>query len=326
MRSTRIAPLAADHERDQLAPAHRLDGRAQVVEARQPQPVGGVELDLQRVDDLAHERGQVQAQPRDRPELHRVRHLVQRHPVQQLLAVDLQARGGGAEVRADHQQARRAGRVKQRHVVLAEHALGEEAGQAADLGGEERPRERAASGGRAAPMPPPTRAPTRSSTGRIERRFASIHCWRETISGAGSSRHRHQARVGEHARLRVGGDRRQIAVRRGHGAALPADRLGDPPDEVPVDHDTDDGSVASSASPAAVRAATTGECATRSSGAPSGSSKAGERDQPAALAHDQRARPRRRPSARGPSVAMPSRRPAASWQSAKAIEPKIRTR
>ena len=35
-------------------------------------------------------------------------------------------------------------------------------------------------------MPPPTRVPTRSSTGRIERTLASIHWRRETISGTGS--------------------------------------------------------------------------------------------------------------------------------------------
>ena len=107
--------------------------------------------------------------------------------MKQRLAVDLEALGGAAEVGADEEQTRRSVGIKQRHVVLAEHALGEEPGEAADLGGEEGACGVHGSGGLSRPMPPPTRAPTRSSTGRIERRFASIHCDRETISGSGSS-------------------------------------------------------------------------------------------------------------------------------------------
>ena len=85
------APLAPDHERHELAAAKRLGRGPDVLDARQAHRLEGSMLDLERVDDLAHERGEMQPQPRHRSELDRVGHLVQRHPVQQLLAVDLEA-------------------------------------------------------------------------------------------------------------------------------------------------------------------------------------------------------------------------------------------
>src|SRR6202034_3404468 len=108
--------------------------------------------------------------------------------------------------------------------------------------------------------------------------------------------------------------RRQIAGRCRGGGPVAGDRLGDPADQISIDHLSDDGPPAGSASAVAVRAATIGERRTRSSGAPSGSSRRVKATRPplsrtisvAAATSTQR---------HGPSGGLPSTRPPASWPS-----------
>ena len=75
-------------------------------------------------------------------ELERVGDLVERDPAHQLLAVGVEGADRVVEVRLDEQQPRSRVGVEQHDLVLAEHALGEEADDHADLGGQQQPGDR----------------------------------------------------------------------------------------------------------------------------------------------------------------------------------------
>ena len=78
-----------------------------------------------------------EGQPRHGGELHRMGDLVKRHPADKLVAIGIQAHRRLGEVGGDEQQPRVVARVKQAQLVLTEDALGEIAGQHADLGGQQ---------------------------------------------------------------------------------------------------------------------------------------------------------------------------------------------
>ena len=164
-----------------------------------------------------------------------------------------------------------------------------------------------ASSAPAAPPSGPSRAPSRSATGSStppsERRLASIHWPRSTASATGSGVQRLEPGVGGDEPLALGGRVRQPLERRAGHPRAAARRCRGPParrdssrSRVPwwqrskpglgrhgwrpfhqAPPDAGKGyqrHAADSASPASERAATTGECGSRSSGAASGSSNA----------------------------------------------------
>ncbi len=140
-------------------------------------------------------------------ELERVHELVDRHPAQEALAVDLELgrlRPRGCAPRTAAAGARTG--AQQRQLVLAQHALGHVAHHEPHLGGERHPgaraqraRERARAvqaGSRAAP--PPARSGTTS-----ESRFASAQSARPSTSARRERAVRREPRVGAHRRLEL---------------------------------------------------------------------------------------------------------------------------
>ena len=198
------------------------------------------------------------AQPVDRRELHGVGDLVQHDPRQQRLELRAHLASRHVEVRADQQQPWRRGRVEEGELVLAQHAPAHQPHEPAHLGRHERP------GGR----------PQRAGDGRRRETLQALQ------QGSERRAHRRQVRPRPGAALdrlgrrerplrrepavrddgveRAVGELREVAGKRVGGDAFAlADGVGDPFCEGPVDHQL--GSVPSSASARAVRAATTGE-------------------------------------------------------------------
>src|SRR6476469_6999496 len=115
--------LGTGHGADQHARADRVPHPLQIVGARQAghaQQRAGVDLHLDRGQQLAEHPGHVVAQPRHAGELHGVGELVEDDPLEQLGLVGLERLGGQPQVRRDEQQARRARGVQQGDLVLAE--------------------------------------------------------------------------------------------------------------------------------------------------------------------------------------------------------------
>ena len=276
----------------------------------------GSTFTLQRGEQLAQQAGEVRAQPRHARELHRVRDLVEGDPRQQLLGVGVQARAPPARCSARRTAAaRRDVGIDERELVLAEHALGEIAGQRARLDGQQHAGGRARRRRRAAP-PPASLSPSGSSIAPIELTFAAIQSGRCDRLGrraaAPPAAGRCTATTRARRRRRSRRGRRAAGRRRGvvgpaAGHVRARDGVGDSLGERTIEHAIHHGEPARSAGPpggataqatierscasaSGVRAATTRECGSMSSGAPSGSSKRGERDE--------RRRPRARSAAR----------------------------
>ena len=295
-RSSSVAPLGPDDEHRQAVLADLVDSVREVARVGQAQQARG--SSSQRAEQLAHQPGQVRAQPRHAAELQRVRHLVQRDPAQQL--VRLGARGWRAAwPRFGATNSSRAGALglEHRELVLAEHAAGEEAGDRARLERQHAPAARHD----AAQRPGPAAGEPlddRLQHGRQRRRG-----WRR------SSRARSTASARGIVRGRRGRCRRRRAARLSaaglggcsNGAGSPAGcRSATPRATVPASFQSITASrwqarsltarparVRARPARSGVRAATTGERGSRSSGAPSGSLARDEGHLPARLAHDQ---------------------------------------
>ena len=248
-------------------------------------------VDLERAEQLAHHLREVGAQPRHAAELQRVRDLVQRDPAQQFVGVGLEADRGLREVRRDEQQPRRRLGLEDRELVLAQHPLAEQAGDGADLDCEQRARG-GADGAGERPEAATEAAGDGIEHGAQRRQVASIQSGRSTGSGV-RQRLRLQPRVPRdqpRALLGRAGDVLEGGgLRRGLEAGDP---LRDGGGELPVDHPLHGGRRGRAGSehrhprqlPSArpVRAATSGECGIRSSGAPSGVAQRGNATSPPA--------------------------------------------
>ena len=145
--------------------------------------------------------------------------------------------GGVAEVGRDEQQPRGRLGVEHRELVLAEHAAGEEAGERAGLGGQQRAQagaddaRRAGRARRRGGRRPGRARPSASA------RFASAHSSRPTASATGSGARRHEAGVGGDEPLALLGGAVEGLERRGIAGGLQArDPAGDLGGEGPVDH------------------------------------------------------------------------------------------
>ena len=196
-----------------------------------------------------HRLGEVRAQPRHAAELQRVRDLVQRDPAQQLVGLGLEVDRGLREVRRDEQQPRRRLGLEDRELVLAQHALAEEARRW------RRPRPRAARPP-AAPTTPesgpdaaaeavrrPGRAPSCSESG-----CSRIQSGRSTGSGCGSVSARRPGVLGDEPRALLGGPGDVLELRGVRGGLEAGDPLRDGGGELPVDHPAHGGRVTLSAS------------------------------------------------------------------------------
>ena len=277
---------ARDERRDEAALAQPLDQRAQVVgatAARQRAPRSTLDVDASASSSRSRPPRCV-AQPRHARELHGVGHLVEGDPAQRAARVDVEVarppRAGSARRTAGAAGAR--GRAATSSYWPSTRC-DEQAGQAADLGGEQQ-RRRAARSGRAAGC---AAAPRRAVGDRVEHLRACRRGSRRPTPGGRPPR----ARGSGAARRAAPCRRRRAARRRRHRDEVAGQRdawaLGPRPaarrrrarQSIIGARRAGTARAAASAS-SVMRAATTGECGSRSSGAPSGSSKAGNATSP----------------------------------------------
>jgi hypothetical protein len=221
-------------------------------------------------------------QPGDTAELHRVGHLVQRHPGDELTLVGSEAPHRVGEVGQHEEQPRRAALrsfPEQHELVLTQHPLGQVADQQADLAGARHPEPQL---GRRLDR---TQALGQPLEHRFDHGPGGGEVRRHPLPAAHPLRSRQRARgiqagIGDNAALGVLSDRQQVDLGQAR-AALAGHPGGDPLGHDPVDHGRRH-TASSSARVAGVRAATTGEWGTRSSGAASGSSNRGKLTSPPA--------------------------------------------
>ena len=238
-------------------------------------------FELERAEQLAQHRRQVLAQPRHAAELQRVRHLVQRDPAQQLV-------GGRVE------RASRRGRGWARRTAAARAASGSSTGNS--YWPSTRPARKPETAPASIASTPPAIAPSgpalaaRAAAPRARApspatsRLASIQPGAVDRLGG---RHRLARRRARCRRRRAARPPPRARSSCSNGAGSPAGcRLATPRATVPASFQSitrsrmagvaagygQTGTSATAASPSRVRAAITGECGSRSSGAASGSS------------------------------------------------------
>ena len=317
------APAGARDRERQPALADGIGKGAQVGAGGEPRERARVDLELEAVEQLPQQGGDVRSQPRHGGELHGVGHLVEDHPVGELFALDVHAGGHRGEVRRDEQQPRGDRRVQQLQLVLPEHAPADQAEQHADLGRRDvrDPRARG-TGERPEALADAAQQgiEQRARRGEVRRRPAAA------MHPLGRGQRRRGPEPGHLGDPLRGAIDPPVQVLGGRDALARAagEQQGKAFGERGVDHG-DPTISASSASPSGVRAATTGECGTRSSGAPSAVSQAGNATCPP-LSRTMSCAAATSTARQPQSVSMPSTRASATWHIDTAIVPIARMR